>query len=187
MHTEMDEKTSEMHVEVINSGLERIQSIVGQLLDFSKKSSLSISSASLNHLMENVLKLVDPVLSKKGIKVIKNFSSQIQPFLVDPDKIEEVFLNIILNAIQAMDGRHGTLVIHTAQEDGYYEASFLDTGPGIPSEVLPFIFDPFFTTKSGTGLGLSVSKSIIEQHHGEILVETSTKGSKFIVKLPVKT
>ncbi len=190
MHTEMDEKTGQMHVEVINSGLERMQSIVQQLLDFSKKSSLSISSASINHLIENVLRLVEHLVSKKGIKVIKNLSPRIQPLQVDPDKIEEVFLNITLNAIQAMDENPGTLAIHTAQTDGYCEASFADTGPGIPSEVQPFIFDPFFTTKSatsGTGLGLSVSKSIIEQHAGEILVDTSAKGARFTVRLPLRT
>lgn len=188
MGLEMDEKTRKMHVEVINSGFERIQSIIKQLLDFSKKSSLSLSSVSINHPIENVLKLVDHILSKKGITLVRSLSLEPQPILVDTDKIEEVFLNIILNAIQAMDGKPGILTINTNQVDGYCEAAFSDTGPGIPCEILPFIFDPFFTTKPpgcGTGLGLSVSKSIVEQHKGEILVDTSKNGTKFIVRLPV--
>ncbi len=189
MSLEMDEKTRKMHVVVINSGFERIQSIIKQLLDFSKKSSLSLSSVSINHLIENVLRFVDHILSKKGIKAVRDSSLEIQPILIDPNKIEEVFLNIILNAIQAMDGKPGILTINTTQRDGYHEFSFSDTGPGIPCEILPFIFDPFFTTKPpgcGTGLGLSVSKSIVEQHNGELLVETSKNGTKFIVRLPVR-
>jgi nitrogen-specific signal transduction histidine kinase/HAMP domain-containing protein len=188
MSLEMDEKTRQKHVEVINSGFERIQSVIMQLLDFSKQSSLSLSSVSINQLTENVLRLVDHILSKKGIKVVKDLTPDIKPVLVDPNKIEEVFLNIILNAMQAMDGKPGILTINVTQRNGYREASFSDTGPGIPGEILPFIFDPFFTTKQpgcGTGLGLSVSKSIVEQHNGEILVETSKHGAKFTVRLPV--
>jgi len=184
----LDEKTRKAHVEMINSGFDRIQSVIKQLLDLSKKSSLSLSLSSINRSIENVLRLVDHILSQKGIKLVRDFFPEIQPILVDSNKIEEVFLNIILNAIQAMDGKPGILTINATQRDGYCEASFSDTGHGIPCEILPFIFDPFYTTKPpgcGTGLGLSVSKSIVEQHNGELLVETSKNGTRFIVRLPV--
>ncbi|MEW6108886.1 MAG: DUF3365 domain-containing protein [Nitrospirota bacterium] len=186
--TEMDTETKRMHIDVINSGLARIQDIIKQLLEFSKTSSLSISIVSLNNLIENVLKLTDYLVSKKNVSVIRNFSSDIPDIMIDHNKMEQVFLNIILNAIQAMDGGRGELTIRTSRENGYCEASFTDTGTGIPDNVLQHIFDPFFTTKpvgEGTGLGLSVSKSIVEQHNGRITVETSEKGTTFTVKLPI--
>lgn len=188
MTTEMDEETRKRHIDVINSGLAKIQDIVGQLLDFSKRSYLSISPVPVNNLIENVLKLTEYIISKRGIKIVKNLSSEGPVIMVDPHKMEQVFLNIMLNAIQAMDGRPGCLTIETSLNDGRCYASFTDTGHGIPEEVLPYIFDPFFTTKpvgEGTGLGLSVSKSIVEQHGGQITVETSEKGTRFTVELPI--
>ena len=143
---------------------------------------------SINSLIENVLRLTDYLIAKKEIRVVKNLSQEIPEIMVDPNKMEQVFLNIILNAIQEMDGKSGMLTIETFSDDGFCKASFADTGSGISDKVLPYIFDPFFTTKpvrEGTGLGLSVSKSIVEQHNGEILVETSKTGTRFTVKLPM--
>ncbi len=102
--------------------------------------------------------------------------------------MEQVFLNIILNAIQAIEGSGGTITIQTSKENGYRRISFADTGCGISEEDLPHIFDPFFTTKGvggGTGLGLSVSKSIIEQHNGKLSVKTSKNGTDFTIELPL--
>lgn len=188
MTTEMDEETKKMHIEVINHGLTKIQEIIKQLLDFSKQTELVISTASVNRLVENVLKLTEYLISKKGIKVIKKLSPDIPELMVDSNKIEQVFLNIVLNAIQAMDGDKKILTIETFVKDEKCYISFTDTGPGIPDEIFPKIFDPFFTTKpvgQGTGLGLSVSKSIVEQHNGKILVETSSNGTTFTVELPI--
>jgi len=188
MTTEMDEETRKRHIDVINSGLAKIQDIVGQLLDFSKRSYLSISPVPVNNLIENVLKLTEYIISKRGIKIVKDLSPEDPVIMVDPHKMEQVFLNIMLNAIQAMDSRPGCLTIETSLNDGRCYASFADTGHGIPEGVLPYIFDPFFTTKpvgEGTGLGLSVSKSIVEQHGGQITVETSERGTRFTVELPV--
>ncbi len=189
MSTNMDEETKKMHIEVINQGLTKIQEIIKQLLDFSKQTELVISPVDINTLIENVLKLTDYLISKKDIKVVKNFSYNLPRIMVDPNKIEQVFLNIVLNAIQAMDGKGGILKIDTYIKDTKCYISFTDSGPGIPESILKRIFDPFFTTKpvgQGTGLGLSVSKSIIEQHNGRIFVETSSKGTTFIVELPIE-
>ena len=127
-------------------------------------------------------------LSKKEIKVIKNLSQDIPEIMVDPNKMEQVFLNIILNAVHAIEGKEALLSIETSLNNSYCTASFRDTGRGIPEDVMPYIFDPFFTTKSvgeGTGLGLSVSKSIVEQHNGKITVEASEEGTTFTVVLPL--
>ncbi len=123
----------------------------------------------------------------KGIKIIKDLSSNAPELMVDANKLEQVFLNLIINAIQAMDGG-GVLTVRTWAEGNFFNVSVSDTGKGIPPDILNKIFDPFFTTKEvgeGTGLGLTVSKSIIEQHKGEITVNTSGKGTTFIVKLPL--
>jgi len=191
MTTEMDGQTKKMHIEVINSGLLKIQGIIRQLLDFSKKSALSISGVSVNTLIENVMKLTEYLMTKQDIRVIRNLSPDVREVMVDQNKMEQVFLNIILNAIQAMNDRKPRkLTIATFSEDGYCTASFSDSGSGIPDTVMPHIFEPFFTTKpvgEGTGLGLSVSKSIVEQHNGRIVVDTSQQGTTFSVRLPVSS
>ncbi|MCX7794645.1 MAG: DUF3365 domain-containing protein [Thermodesulfovibrionales bacterium] len=186
--TEMDELTRQKHIEVINTGLKKIQDIIKQLLDFSKQTELVIAPCSVNKIIENVLSLTEYIITKKGITVIKDFASDIPELMIDRNKMEQVFLNVILNAIQAMDGGKGLLNIKTSVEKGKCLISFTDTGPGIPEHILPRIFDPFFSTKpvgEGTGLGLSVSKSIIEQHNGEIRVYSSERGTTFIIELPI--
>lgn len=186
--TQMDEETKKEHIRVINQGLSKIQEIIKQLLDFSKQTELVVSPVNINELIENVLRLTDYLITKKQIKVVKKFS-HMPNILVDQNKIEQVFLNIILNAIQAMDGEERILTIETGLNESVCKISFTDTGPGIPDEIMTKIFDPFFTTKpvgQGTGLGLSVSKSIVEQHNGKIYFNTSHRGTTFIVELPVK-
>jgi signal transduction histidine kinase/HAMP domain-containing protein len=191
MATEMDAHTKNMHIEVINSGLVKIQDIIRQLLDFSKKSALSVSRVSVNTLVGNVMKLTEYLTAKQGIGVIRNLAPEVPEIMVDQNKMEQVFLNIVLNAIQAMNGGGPKdLIIESFAEDGYCITSFSDSGSGIPEAVMPHIFEPFFTTKpvgEGTGLGLSVSKSIVEQHNGRIAVETSDRGTRFIIRLPVSS
>ncbi len=185
--TDMDEGTRQRHIDVIKSGFDRIQTIVKRLLDFSKNSSLSISRVSLNTIVGNVLKLAEYTISKKGITRVEHLAGDIPPVMVDPGKLEQVFLNLIINAVQAMDNG-GVLTIRTESDGATCRVSVADTGKGIPRDILARIFDPFFTTKDpgeGTGLGLSVSKAIIEQHKGEIKVETSEEGTVFTVYLPL--
>jgi two-component system NtrC family sensor kinase len=112
------------------------------------------------------------------------------PVSVDPPQIQQVLVNLFINAIQAMEGG-GELFIDASydQEQDQVVLTIRDTGTGIKKEILPNIFDPFFTTKStkGTGLGLSVSYGIIRQHHGEITVESEEgQGTTFIIKIPAK-
>ncbi len=187
LNTDMDEETKREHIQVINAGFDRIQSIVKQLLDFSKNTPLSLSKSSINKILDNVLMLSEYTIANKGIKIVKDLRDDIPDIFVDQNKLEQVFLNLILNAAEAMD-EEGVLTLKSWHDDNYCYVSVSDTGKGIPSYILPKIFDPFFTTKGvgkGTGLGLTVSKAIIEQHKGKIMVETSTGGSTFVVKLPI--
>ncbi|NOX20055.1 MAG: DUF3365 domain-containing protein [Nitrospirae bacterium] len=186
MSTEMDEETRKQHIEVVRSGLDRIQRIVKQLLEFSRNTPLNISPVTIDTIIENVLKISEYTISKKGIKIVKELSPDNPTLWVDSNKMEQVLLNIIINAIQAMD-EGGTLTIQTKVVGDRCAVSISDTGKGIEPQVLSRIFDPFFTTKegTGTGLGLTVSKAIVEQHGGSIEVETSEKGTTFTVWIPL--
>ncbi len=187
LNTKMDETAKREHIEVINTGFDRIQNIVKQLLDFSKNTPLILEKSSINKVIDNVLILSEYTISKKGIKILRDFKEDIPEILLDSNKLEQVFLNLFINAAQAMDEK-GILKIKTYQDNKFCYVSVSDTGGGIPKDILSKIFDPFFTTKAvgeGTGLGLTVSKAIIEQHKGELTVEASQAGSTFTVKLPL--
>lgn len=200
LKTQMDGDKRRRHIDVINSGFDRIQNIVKHLLDFSKNSHLNIAPYSVNKIIEDVLSLTEYTIGRKNIKLVKELSPGIPNLMADSNKLEQVFLNLIINAVQAMtadsergisqggDSPHCVLTIRTWFDGEMCSVSFSDTGKGIPPDILTKIFDPFFTTKGvgeGTGLGLTVSKSIVEQHKGEIIVDTSDKGTAFTVKLPV--
>lgn len=186
--TEMNEETKKRHVEVINNGLDRIQAIVRQLLDFAKDSPLSQSRVILNDILVNVINLTDYTISKKGIHLVKELCEEMPPVLADANKLEQVFLNLIINALQAMT-EGGILKIKTWCDATNCYVSVSDTGPGISQHILPKIYDPFFTTKGvqeGTGLGLTVSKAIVEQHEGSIDLESKPGETTFVVSLPIR-
>ena len=141
-------------------------------------------------MVHDTLKLVRNQLTLSGIQVEEDFPPGLPPFQGDRKSLQQVFLNLFINAIQAMlDG--GTLTIKARpSEDGQWlKVEVADTGLGIEPEHLPRIFDPFYTTKQvgrGTGLGLSVTYGIVEKHGGHIEVESEKgKGSTFTVILPV--
>lgn len=184
--TTMDAKTREEHVMVVNDGLDRIQTIVRQLLDYAKNAPLAVQPVSLNEIVEKVLRLADYTLENRGIKLETDFDTTLPRTAIDANKIEQVLLNLIINAVQAIEGE-GTIRVRTFLDGQNCMVSIADSGPGIPSEVIEHIFDPFFTTKEvgeGTGLGLTVSKAIVEQHGGVLSVETSSAGTTFFVRLP---
>jgi two-component system NtrC family sensor kinase len=124
-----------------------------------------------------------------NIEVRKEFGQEMPQLFIDGDQIQQVFMNILLNAADAMAEKGGTLVIRTDLRDGMVEVAFADTGSGISKEHLSKIFDPFFTTKQtgkGTGLGLAISYGIIQGHSGDIRVESAVgKGSTFRIRLPL--
>jgi len=149
--------------------------------------------ASVNTLLETVLRLVQRDLELRNIEVERHFE-EIPETLVNEGMMEEVFLNLVLNAEEAID-HDGKLSIRIAletdaQEEAWIVTSFSDTGRGIPEEDLPHIFDPFFTTRGehgGTGLGLNLTHNIMRAHGGTIVVESTLGGgTTFNVRLPVR-
>ena len=166
----------------------RCKHIVESLLDFAHYSKPNLERADLNDLVEAALELTTHKATVTNIKTIKRYAPNLPQVLADQNRLQQVFLNILLNAYQAMpDG--GELRIMTRQVNQEVHAVFADTGIGIPPEHLNRIFDPFFTTKEvgeGTGLGLSISYGIVEQHGGTIEAKSKVDtGSTFTVKLPV--
>lgn len=168
-------------------GTGQMAEIVGNLKDFSRLDRSKVTGFNLNEGLNSTLLLAKHLL--KSVSVDKHFGD-IPTIICSPSQINQVFLNLITNAAQAMDDRQGTLTLVTRNDDAGVAVEIADNGKGIPPEVLPKIFDPFFSTKEigkGTGLGLSISYKIIEQHGGRITVESQPGiGTKFTVWLPLK-
>ena len=177
-------------VEVMVKETIRCREIVKRLLDFARQTRPQKRLASINALIDNIILLVRNQTSFRNILIEKDLSADIPDILVDPDQIQQVFVNIILNAAEAMT-KGGSLKIRSARSADRESIviTFADTGPGISEEVRERIFDPFYTTKEhGTGLGLSISYGIVEQHGGTISVDSNPgKGSTFTISLPVLT
>jgi two-component system NtrC family sensor kinase len=175
-------------IEVIVRETQRCARIVKGLLEFSRESIPQKKLASLNGVMDNTLSLIGNQSFFQDVEIVKAYGDDIPEVFLDPNQMEQVFINMLLNASQAMEGK-GTLTIRTrtASQPGWACVEITDTGCGIPEEHLGRIFDPFFTTKSkGTGLGLSVSYGIVENHGGKIEVRSGAgAGTTFTVRLPV--
>ncbi len=179
-------------VERIYQSAKRCKEIVTNLLTFSRQQEFELELADINEVVQNTLSLCEHELVVENIKLVKEFGKNLPKIDVSVLQIEQVFLNLIVNARQAMP-QGGTLTISTRlvkKEDVQgIEVNFTDTGRGIKKENLSRMFKPFFTTKEkgkGTGLGLSVSQSIVEKHKGTLKVESEGegKGAKFTIFLP---
>ncbi len=173
-------------IEIIISEANRAKEIVQGLLSFARETKLKPGPTNINDLLEDVLGLVVNQSLFHNIKIEKNFFEDLPTIVADETKLKQVFLNIILNAAQAMEGS-GKLLIATNLDKNYIKIRIQDTGPGISPEIMGNLFSPFFTTKEkGTGLWLAISYGIIERHMGKIDVETELgKGTAFIIYLPV--
>ncbi len=175
-------------VEVMVKETIRCREIVKRLLDFAKQTKPQKKGTDINALIENIILLVRNQTSFRNIRIEKILAPGIPEIQTDTDQIQQVFINIILNAAEAMT-KGGALTITStlsANRD-FIKICFTDTGPGISEADRERIFDPFYTTKEhGTGLGLSISYGIIEQHGGTITVESPPgRGATFIIQLPI--
>ncbi len=168
---------------------ERIRKIVKNLLDFSKPKESNPNEADINSVIQKTLTLVQNMIDVSNITTKMNLDDGLPPVFIDEHQIQQVLVNLITNAVQAMSSG-GRLVISSrpGKNGDSVEIGVADTGKGIPPEFLPHIFDPFFSTKGdgGTGLGLSVSYGIIKNHKGDIRVESKVGvGTTFTIELPL--
>jgi two-component system NtrC family sensor kinase len=167
----------------------RCTTIVRGLLDFARQRKPNKRPASLNSVVSDCLSLVEHRALFQNISVVKELGGNLPPVVVDPSQVEQVFMNMIMNAAEAMAG-NGTLTVATRLDPAgeFVEVAFTDTGHGISEENMERIFDPFFTTKEvghGTGLGLAISYGIVREHDGWISVESRLgRGTTFTVRFP---
>lgn len=167
---------------------ERLNKVVENFLSFARPKIPDLGSCEVSAVLKSVLELVKHPASKGQVTIKTNFDGQGPDLIADAEQLKQAFLNIILNALQAMP-QGGELSIVTRHQAPWVEIYFQDQGAGIPPHDLDKIFNPFYTTKGeGTGLGLAITHRIIaENHGGQMEVESEEgKGTKFIVRLPMK-
>ena len=171
----------------------RISRIVSNLLAFSRQSKLELKQIDVNRLIETTLFLNANLLKIKGVKVHRDLNGDLPPILGSEDQLEQVFMNLISNAAEAIEGAGGgDLTVSTRHRlaENAVRLTFSDTGVGIPEENVQRLFEPFFTTKKkgkGVGLGLSVAYGIVQEHGGNIEVASEVgKGTTFTIDLPMR-
>jgi signal transduction histidine kinase len=178
------------YLEMLREGLERIGRTVGQLLNFAREAKPQVARVNLRPLLRRCLTLLGHEVAARQIATFLHVDGEVTDILGDPHQLEQVFLNILMNAIEAMpNGGKLDISVRERRDPSFVQVAVVDTGPGIPPDVLPQIFDPFFTTKEvgkNTGLGLSVSYGIVRTHGGYIDVESiGGQGTTVRVDLPV--
>ena len=186
-----DEEFRDKFLHIAAGEVDRISSLVTELLDFARPSEPKLAMENINLILDGMILLVSTEMNKKQITHMKSYDSNLPSVETDREQIKQVFLNILLNAVEATPQK-GEITIKTRSfmkpgGEPYVQIEFTDTGCGISSDHLEEIFNPFFTTKTtGSGLGLSISNQIVRDHRGYIDVESQlNKGSSFFVNLPV--
>jgi signal transduction histidine kinase len=175
-----DENASHLF-EMIARNSSRINQLISDLLNSTKFSELTVTKISVNDLLDETLMEANDRISLNHIKVIKKYTAGSCDVSVDKERIKIAFLNIIINAVEAMEHKEGSvLILETREENDKCQVIISDNGPGLDNEALTRLFEPYFTSKpKGNGLGLTNTQNIILNHKGEILVE-STKGKGVI-------
>jgi len=166
--------------------VERLDRVVTQLLDFAKPSMLNVKPCGINDVLDRALALVAPQYRLHDLRVVRKYGNDLPAIAGDKEQLCQVFLNLVINAAQAMEGG-GTLTLETGHGDGETVwAGVSDTGGGIDPSILNNIFDPFFSTKEkGSGLGLTIGYRIVESHRGKMEVKSAPgKGTTVTVSIP---
>jgi len=178
-----DDPQSRTIVDILDEEANRLNHIVGDLLDFARPATPSLH-------VERVEAILDAAAeaalgeARQGVEVERKYEETLPNVRIDSRLMRQAFLNVVLNAVQAMP-QGGKLTLCLGIEGSGVRVEIGDTGPGIPADVRTRIFEPFFTTRAtGTGLGLAVVKRIVDGHRGEIRVETSPRGTTFTIRLP---
>jgi signal transduction histidine kinase len=185
MKSETDNEEHKQTISDILKEIDRLGRIIKELLQLGQPRSLNLIECDPNEIVERAISLVSLTVKERGISIEKKLG-QVEPFRVDPEQIEQVLINLLINGIEAMNGSPGKLAVETSSSNDHVHIKVSDTGCGFPEENKEKIFQPFYSTKeSGTGLGLSISSRIVEMHKGKILVSSEEgKGSVFTVIIP---
>lgn len=169
---ELDEESFNKYADTIIKEVNRLDMIVRDFLMFSKDRELMLRPYRLDRLVQETVRLVEKDASRRGVAMTADIQPMEREVLVDPQLLKSAILNIVINAMDASNGK-GTIKVCAGNSGDECTIQVIDQGEGIPEEILERIFDPYFSTKSsGTGLGLSLTKTIIEKHNGEITIES---------------
>ena len=174
-------------VAIVRREMDRIDTIVSQMLKYAGSPRTEFAAIHLHEVLDFSLRLVDPHFKSKSILLNRAFRAASDLVEGDDYQLQQAFVNLFLNALEAMPP-HGTLSVGTASsKGGSLRVTVSDTGTGIPPEILSRLFEPFFTTKPhGTGLGLPITRRIIYEHGGSITVKSEpNKGAMFTILLPI--
>jgi signal transduction histidine kinase len=182
--------TTEKLVGEIEEAAKRINTLVTSVKGYTHMDQAPEKQLTDIHVgIRNTLTMLNHKLKKNNIKLIENFQADLPQANIFVSEMNQVWTNIIDNAIDAMEGRaNSTLEIKTEKSGAFVNVSIIDNGPGIPKEIQDKIFDPFFTTKSigkGTGLGLEVVRQIISQHNGKVYVNSEIGRTEFVICFPI--
>lgn len=177
--------------DILKTGFEKISIMVMDMLTYSKDRPPEYEPTQLNELLAGIFDLAGPKLAEKHIEAVQDFDSSIDMVILDPKGIHRCVMNLVSNAIDAMEKTGGRIALQSLLDEtgGMLEIRVSDNGAGIPQESLEKIFEVFFSTKgsNGTGLGLSVTKKIINEHGGTIAVQSAVhEGTTFIIRLPAR-
>ncbi|MBI5739974.1 MAG: Cache 3/Cache 2 fusion domain-containing protein [Nitrospirae bacterium] len=186
LKSKADDDFTKESLDTIYHHIMRISGIVSQMSRLSKLPEMDLRHCNINHLIESTLDIVKYDNKLKDIRIIKELSVGIPSVYVDENYLVQVFINLMLNAADAIPDGKGTITVRSMRENNSVIVQYMDSGMGIPADALNKIFDPFFTTKEkGTGLGLSISYEIIKRFGGELKADSQEgMGSVFSVNLP---
>lgn len=181
-----DDPASQKKLTIIHREAGRLEGMIKEMLDFSRPLELNRSSVSLNQVASESVSLLGSIAEEAAVELQKELSPSLPSLMVDVEKVKQVVLNLVTNAIQACD-RGDTVTVRTYSSDGFVSLDVIDCGPGIPIEDQEKIFQPFFSKKrGGTGLGLPNVKKIVEAHRGTVSFHSNPKGgSTFRVEFKI--
>lgn len=182
-----EDDANRQKLRIIQDEARRLELMLTEVRDFTRPSKPQKEVQDINPVIGSTLTLLENDLKNRDIHCEKSLDSDLPPVFFDPRQIKQVLINLVKNALEAMPGG-GKLTISSWREERYIKVSVLDSGAGMPPGVAEKIFDPFFTTKKGgTGLGLAVSRKIMEDHGGEIAIQSKEgEGTRVTIALPIK-
>ncbi len=170
---------------IIKQEIDRLDRVIKALLDFGRPSTPTLVRTDVGSVLDDVLLFTKRFASAANVNIVQVSEDDLPPVLADPDQLKQIFLNLVTNAVQAMEESGGTITISMKSEGDFVQVDVADDGPGIATRDLTKIFDPFYSRRQGgTGLGLTIVHRIVDEHGGHIEVESGQAGTHFRVSLP---
>ncbi len=172
--------------QVIKQEIDRLDKVIKALLDFGRPSSPTLRPVDVAETLSEVVLFTRKFASRSGVEIVEDYAEGVPRIIADEDQVKQIAVNLVSNAVQAMEETGGTVKVSTGSSNGFVVIAFADDGPGIPAVDIGKVFDPFFSTRDkGTGLGLTIVHRIVDEHNGHIEVTSNPgEGTVFTVSLP---